>query len=332
MDQPGRSGVPLNGGGSEDKPGRSAESAPGVDQSRPGVPDGDGPVDGPGNDVPGRHASGEPAPDPGAAARNDQPGVEGVERGDRVPPGGESPGSSGPDDGDVPPDAVRNIGIPPLTLNIGEGAEGDSRVFELARRTADLQEQQIHFQMRIQQQELDLRRTTQENELALRRDMQQKEYELRAREQANEYELRKIVIERADQSEQDAVRRAMSADDARVSFARRGQTFAMRLVGCSAIALFGSGIAVVFLTVFGTVASSTGIALASILLAAGLFTAVSKAAGRFLPRPSDEARSLERPPNLRATTITTSLRTGHPRAGGCHRLTSSSSPAGIAVV
>jgi hypothetical protein len=272
MDQLGRSGVALNGGGSEDKPDGSAGSDAGSDKSRPGVPDGDRSVESPGVDVPGSLASSGPSPDPGGTRSSARPGVEGVEQSDGTPQGGESPGSGRGDDGDVLPGAVGNLGVPPVTLNIGGPVTQGDPGFELARRVTDLQAQQFQFQME-----------TQRRELELRGDLQQQELDLRRQQQADEVELRRLVIERANENEKAAIQRLQAVDRSRGVYARRGQTFAMWLAGGATGLLIASGLAVVFLTVVGAVASSVGIPLAGILLAAGLIASISNLVKNFLP-------------------------------------------------
>jgi hypothetical protein len=266
----------LNGGGSEGKPERSEDNASGGDQSRPGVPDGDGPVGSPGVDVPGSPASGGAPPDSGGAGSSDHPGLAGVEPGDTAAEDGEPPGGDAGSGRDVQPGAFGDLGNPlgpvvnpvptNLTINLGEPIAQSQPGYELALRLADIQEQQLQFQRLMHQDELALRREAQRGEL----------------------ELRRFALERAADSDQATIERLERADARRWEFAHRGQTFAMWLAGASAFALLGGGLAVVFLTVAGTIAPAAGATLAGLLLAAGLITAVSNLVRNFLPGRSDD--------------------------------------------
>lgn len=272
----------MNGGGSGDKPDGSAGSAPGGDQSRLGVPDGDRSVEGPGVDVPGSPASDEAPPDDAGAGGSAQPGVAGVDQGDATPPGGESPGGDASGERDVQPGADSGLGEPPsggvaelprqapgdiaglpvrgdlpiavqppsnLTIQIGGPLSQDQQSFELARRVADLQERQIS----LQEQQFNVQARMQQKELDLRGEMQRQELDLRREAQRAEIELRRVALARADENEKATIRRFENADEARRHFAVRGQTFAMWLAGGSAVALIGSGLVLQRSAVIGVV-------------------------------------------------------------------------------
>jgi Flp pilus assembly protein TadB len=122
--------------------------------------------------------------------------------------------------------------------------------------------------------------------------MQQQELDLRREAQRAEIELRRLALDRADENEKTTIQRLRDADRARTDFAHRGQTYAMWLAGSATGWLIAPGLAVVFLTVVGAVASSVGIALATLLLAAGLIASISNLVKNFLPGRSDDEKSL----------------------------------------
>jgi multidrug efflux pump subunit AcrA (membrane-fusion protein) len=119
--------------------------------------------------------------------------------------------------------------------------------------------------------------------------MQQQELELRREAQQMEFELRRLALDRADENEKAANQRLENADQVRLDFARRGQTFAMWLAGASTAALLAGGLVCVFLTVAGVIPSSMGLTAAGILLAAGLFTGIANLIKNFLPGNSGES-------------------------------------------
>lgn len=147
---------------------------------------------------------------------------------------------------------------------------------ELARRTADLQERQIEFQMRLQQQELELRREA----------------------QTMEFELRRLALDRADENEKAASKRLERADLDRWIFARRGQKFAMWLAGGSTVALLASGLVCIFLAVAGVITVSLGLGAGGILLAGALFAGIANLIKNFLPGGSgDSSNSGDKSPS-----------------------------------
>lgn len=143
---------------------------------------------------------------------------------------------------------------------------------------AQFQQMQEHLEA-MQRGQLEL----QQKDLELRRRAQEAELELRRRAQDAEVELRRLALDRADANEHAANDRLAHADQARIDFANRGQTFAMWLAGGVTVSLLLAGLVCVFLTVGGVVSAGVGLPASGILLAGGLFAGIANLIGRFLP-------------------------------------------------
>lgn len=194
--------------------------------------------------------------------------MAGLQQGGSNASGGDAAGGGAGDGRDVQELAPGDLSLPPgLTLNITPPAGQDQQVFELARRTADLQAKQIEFQHYIQERELSLRERAQEAEL----------------------ELRRLALDRADENEKAANRRLERTDTARLNFAHRGQTFAIWLAGGSTVALLASGLVCIFLAVAGVITVSLGLGAGGILLAGALFAGIANLIKNFLPGGSGDS-------------------------------------------
>jgi len=136
----------------------------------------------------------------------------------------------------------------------------------------------------IQRGQLDL----QGRELELRRQSQEMDFELRRRAQDAELELRRYALDRAHDNEQAASNRLASIDQAKIDYARRGQTFAMWLAAISSGTLLLAGLVCIFLAIAGAISVTAGLTAGGILIAGGVFTGLAKIIGKFMPRDSKD--------------------------------------------
>lgn len=115
-------------------------------------------------------------------------------------------------------------------------------------------------------------------------NLQERDLELRREAQEAEIELRRLALDRACQNEQAANDRLARADQARIDFAKRGQTFAMRLAAGVTVPLLIAGLICIFLAVAGVGSTTVDLTAGGILLAGSLFAGIANLIGRFLPR------------------------------------------------
>lgn len=96
----------------------------------------------------------------------------------------------------------------------------------------------------------------------------------------------RLAIERAHDREQTATDRLIAADNVRMTYARRGQTFAIWYTGITSAVLVGAGLACIFLAVAGAISQSLALGAGGILIAGGVFTGLSRVIGKFMPGQS----------------------------------------------
>jgi hypothetical protein len=123
-------------------------------------------------------------------------------------------------------------------------------------------------------------------ELDLQRIAHERHFALRQEAQAAQIELMRLALERAYDSERTATDRLIAADHARMTYARRGQTFAMWYTGVTSAVLMGAGLACIFLAVAGAISQGLGLFAGGVVIAGGVFTGLSRIIGKFIPGQS----------------------------------------------
>jgi hypothetical protein len=125
-----------------------------------------------------------------------------------------------------------------------------------------------------------------DKELDLQQVAQERHFALRQQALAADIELMRLAIERAHDREQTATDRLIAAHHARMTYARRGQTFAMWYTGVTSAVLVGAGLACIFLAVAGAISQGLALGAGGILIAGGVFTGLSRIIGKFMPGQS----------------------------------------------
>ena len=114
--------------------------------------------------------------------------------------------------------------------------------------------------------------------------LQERQLALQERAQDGELELRRQALEQAAAAEQRANDRLANADNARMSFAHRGQTFAMWLAAGVTVPLLIIGLVCISLAVAGVGDPTVELAAGGLALAGSLFAGVANLIRGFLPR------------------------------------------------